>query len=158
MFRELRRKKRAIDNEAAAALLRSERRGVLAVNGDDGYPYAVPIDFLYDEEKNKIYFHGAKAGYKIEALRACDKVCFTVYGHETVRKEQWAPYVQSVVIFGRCHLLDNIPWVMDTAKRFAMKYFPDESIADKEIASFADAMQMFEIEIENMCGKEIQEK
>ena len=63
MFRELRRKKREISTEAAKQLLKTERRGILAVNGEDGYPYAIPINYYYDEEQNKIYFHGARAGY-----------------------------------------------------------------------------------------------
>ena len=62
MFRELRRKKNAIDIPTVKALLQSSRRGVLAVNGDDGYPYAVPINYFYDEPTQKIYFHGARAG------------------------------------------------------------------------------------------------
>ena len=65
MFRELRRKKNAIDIPTVKALLQSSRRGVLAVNGDDGYPYAVPINYFYDEPTQKIYFHGARAGHKV---------------------------------------------------------------------------------------------
>lgn len=86
MFREIRRKKNEIDTNAAKALLLSGRRGVLAVNGDGGYPYAMPINYVYDADAGKIYFHGAKAGHKVDALRACGKVCFTVYGNETVKR------------------------------------------------------------------------
>ena len=48
MFREIRRKKKEIDITSAKKLLKSCRRGVIAVNGDDGYPYAVPVNYLYD--------------------------------------------------------------------------------------------------------------
>ena len=71
---------------------RTARRGVLAVNGDDGYPYAVPINYFYDEAQEKIYFHSARAGHKVDSLTACDKVCFTVYGNESIREEAWAPF------------------------------------------------------------------
>ena len=100
MFREMRRKNREIDIDSAKQLLQSSRRGVLAVNGDDGYPYAIPINYLYDDEAQRIYFHGAKIGHKVDALRASDKVCFTVYGNETIRTDAWAPFMQSVVVFG----------------------------------------------------------
>ena len=60
MFRKIRRSKKEISAEAAEALLQKSRRGVLAVNGDDGYPYAVPINYLYDGDAKKIYFHGAR--------------------------------------------------------------------------------------------------
>ena len=83
MFREMRRKKNEISNDMAKQLLASSRRGVLAMTGDDGYPYAIPVNYLYDDKAQKIYFHGAKIGHKVDALRACDKVCFTVYGNET---------------------------------------------------------------------------
>ena len=91
MFREIRRKNHEINIDDAKALLQSGRRGVLAVNGDDGYPYAIPINYIYDADAGKIYFHGAKAGHKVDSLRACDKVCFTIFGNETVREEEWAP-------------------------------------------------------------------
>lgn len=87
MFRDIRKKKNQISTEAAEQLLREARRGILAVNGREGYPYAIPINYYYDREAQKIYFHGARAGHKAEAIRACDKVCFTVYGGETIREE-----------------------------------------------------------------------
>ena len=107
MFREIRRKKKEIDITSAQNLLKSCRRGVIAVNGDDGYPYAVPVNYLYDSESEKIYFHGSRVGHKVDSIKTCDKVCFTVYGNETVKDEKWAPYLQSTVVFGRCHLLEN---------------------------------------------------
>ncbi len=158
MFRPMRREKRAISNEAAERLLANERRGVLAVLGDDGYPYAIPLNYLYDAEKGKIYFHGAGEGQKADAVRACDKVCFTVYGNEMIKKETWAPYVQSVVVFGRCHILEDREETLVLVKRIAMKYFPEESIADAEIAASGKRVQVYVIDIEHMTGKEIHER
>ena len=89
MFRKIRRSKKEISAEAAEALLQKSRRGVLAVNGDDGYPYAVPINYLYDAAAKKICFHGARAGHKFDSIKACDKVCFTVYGNETIKDLPW---------------------------------------------------------------------
>ena len=158
IFRPIRRKKRETDIEAAKALLLSGRRGVLAVNGDNGYPYAVPINYIYDKETEKIYFHGARAGHKIDALRACDKVCFTVYGNETIKDEDWAPFMQSVVVFGRCHLLEAGERATELLKKLAMKYYPNEQLVVDEIARDGKAAQVFEIEIEHLSGKEVQEK
>ena len=158
MFRERRRKKNEISIDMAKQLLASSRRGVLAMNGDDGYPYAIPVNYLYDDKAQRIYFHGAKTGHKVDALRACDKVCFTVYGNETVRTESWAPFMQSVVVFGRCHLMDAGSEEAQRLKQFAMKYYPSEQLVDEEIAYAGKAVQVFEIEIEHMSGKEIQER
>ena len=158
MFRPMRRPKNAIPDEQAKKLLREEKRGVIAMNGDDGYPFAIPVDYFYDETAGKIYFHGAKSGYKVDALRRCDKVCFTVYGSETIREEAWAPYLRSVVVFGRCRLLEQSPETMALLKRFAMKYYPEERLADEEIRQDGAAAQLFEIEIHHLSGKEVQEK
>ena len=108
MFRPLRRKKRAITDEEARELLAACKRGVFAVNGDDGYPYAIPVNYFFDAERDKIYFHGAKAGHKVDALKRDDKVCFTVYGNEWYRDGDWAPYVMSTVVFGRCRLAKDV--------------------------------------------------
>lgn len=111
MFRPLRRKKRAITDEEARKLLATCKRGVFAVNGDDGYPYAIPVNYFFDAERDKIYFHGAKAGHKVDALKRDDKVCFTVYGNEWYKDGDWAPYVMSTVVFGRCRLANDTPRV-----------------------------------------------
>ena len=158
MFKPVRKKINEIDHSAAEALLQSNRRGILAMNGDNGYPYAIPINYFYDCDKKKIYFHGARVGHKVDALRACDKICFTVYGHETIKEEAWAPFMQSVVVFGRCHLVEAGEKAMAMLKQFAMKYYPNEQMVDEEIAIAGKAVQIFEIEIEHLSGKEVQEK
>ena len=128
------------------------------MNGDDDYPYAIPINYVYDKENKKIYFHGARVGHKIDALRLCDKVCFTVYGNETIKEETWAPFMQSTVVFGRCHFMENGEKAIALLKSFAMKYYPNEQMVDEEIAHAGKAVQLFEIEIEHLSGKEVQER
>lgn len=158
MFRPLRKKNNEIDAEAINHILHTARRGILAVHGDDGYPYAVPLNFYYDEAGQKIYFHGTRAGHKVDALKACDKVCFTVCGEEMIKAEPWAPFVQSVVVFGKCHFMESDPESLRWIKRLAMKYFPDENLVDQEIAAAGNAVQMYEIDIDHLCGKEVQER
>ena len=158
MFRAIRKKRNEIDLNAAESLLQNSRRGVLAVNGDDGYPYAIPVNYFYDRANQRIYFHGARAGHKVDALRVSDKVCFTVYGNETIREESWAPFMQSTVVFGRCHLVEPGEKATVLLKQFAMKYYPNEQMVDEEIAQAGKAVQVFEIEIEHISGKEVQER
>lgn len=158
MFREVRKKQNEMSLEDTKEILKKSRRGVLAVNGDEGYPYAIPLNYLYDEERGKIYFHGARSGYKVEALRRSDKVCFTVYGDEKIKAEDWAPYVKSAVIFGRCHLLKHNAESLAFLKEFAMKYYPGVDMVMDEINATGSAVQMFEIDIEHISGKEVQEK
>ena len=157
MFRPLRRKQKAISEEEATQLLLTEKRAVFAVNGDDGYPYAVPVGYYYDPEANKIYFHGAKAGHKVDSLKKDDKICFTVYGNETYKPGEWAPYLQSVVIFGRCRLVDDADETLFHVRELARKYYPSEEEIEAEIQKAIKAVQLYEISIEHMCGKYIQE-
>lgn len=159
MFRENRRKQKEISLEEAKRLLKTERRGVLAVNGDDGYPYAVPINYLYSESEGKIIFHGSRVGHKIDSIKKSDKICFTVFGGESIKDElTWAPYLQSVVIFGRCRLIDDQDLAIDLVRKLSRKYYPNEELIDEEVSQSGKAVQMFEIEIEHMTGKEIQER
>ena len=159
MFRPLRRAKKSIPDEDAKRLLQTERRGVLAVNGDSGYPYAVPVNYLYDEAAGKLYFHGARAGHKVDALRRDSRVCFTVYGAERVSPEEaWAPYLQSAVVFGRCRLMEDGPEAKEILRRLASKYYPDPQAIAEELARAGTAAQVFEITIEHLSGKQIQEK
>lgn len=158
MFRAIRKKKNEISLEKTSELLHNCRRGVLAMNGEEGYPYAIPINYFYDEEHKKIYFHGSKSGYKVDCLKKSSKICFIVYGNEEILEEAWAPFLSSVVIFGKCRIIEEKEEVLSLAKRFAMKYYPDEKMVDEEIELAKNAVSMYEIEIEHLSGKRIQER
>ena len=158
MFRPMRRKTKAISDEDAKALLLNEKRGILAVNGDDGYPFALPVNYFYDMENGRIYFHGAKAGHKVDSLKKSDKVCFTVYGNSRYKEGEWAPYTQSTVVFGRCHLIDDAARTEAEVRRLAEKYFPDKSEIDGEMERSIRGVQLYEITIEHLTGKQVQER
>ncbi len=156
MFRPLRRSNREIENDKVIDLLKNEKRGVLAVHGENDYPYAVPVNYIYDENTNKIYFHGAGAGQKYDALKKDNKVCFTVYGNEQYKDGDWAPYMQSVVIFGKCNKVEENK--LDYLRLLARKYYPSDEEIEKEINLAGKIVQVFEITIDHICGKQIQEK
>lgn len=87
--------------------MKNTKRGVLSVIGDDGYPYGMPINHYYNEEEGKIYFHGAKAGHKIDAIKACDKASYCVYNDGFKKEGDWALNITSVITFGRIHLVED---------------------------------------------------
>ena len=107
------------------------------------------------KQNNKIIFHGSKAGHKVDSLKKNNKVCFTVLGNEITKEEVWAPYLQSVVVFGKCHLVETNDSIL---KEFALKYYPNEDMVNKEITNSIKGVQMFEIEIEHLSGKQVQER
>ena len=107
MFRDLTRKKQKLSSVECKEILKQEVRGVLAVNGDDGYPYALPINFYFDEESNRIYFHSGKVGHKLDAIAKSDKVSFCVYDKGYHKDGHWSLNIRSVIIFGRIHTVDD---------------------------------------------------
>lgn len=157
-FRPLRRTNNAISEEAAKDLLKNEKRAVLAMNGEGGYPYAIPVNYYYDRENNKIYFHGAKQGQKYDLLDQDDKVCFTVYGNERHVEDDWAPILQSTVVFGRCKKLETNEETLDLLRKVALRYYPSKDEIEEEIASASTRVQIFEITIDHLCGKQVKEK
>ena len=105
-FRELARVKQRLTDEQCAEVLGSERRGVLAVNGDDGYPYCMPINFYYNTEDGRIYFHSSKKGYKNDCITRDGRACFTVMRDVgPIPGSDWARLVDSVIIYGRMELV-----------------------------------------------------
>lgn len=105
MFREMRRSKQILSREATEKILREGDFGVLAVAGDDGYPYAVPIN--YAVEGNKIFFHSAKTGHKLDAIKNNDKVSFCVVGKHEVVAEEFTTYFSSAIAFGRIKIVED---------------------------------------------------
>ena len=79
MFREVARKKQSLSKEEMIQILRQEKRGVLSLHGENGYPYGLPINFYYNEENGCIYFHSGKSGHKVDAIAADNRACFCVY-------------------------------------------------------------------------------
>ena len=101
MFREMRRKRQQMPESEAIAILERGSHGVLAVLGDGGYPYAVPISYVY--EAGKIYMHCAKSGHKLDAVRACEKASFCVVDRDEVVQAEFTTHYRSVIAFGRVH-------------------------------------------------------
>ncbi|WP_028505757.1 pyridoxamine 5'-phosphate oxidase family protein [Ruminococcus sp. FC2018] len=158
MFREMRRQKQAISRQECIDLLKRETRGVLAMAGDDGYPYCVPINHYYSQDDGKIYFHGGKTGHRVDAVKACDKVCFTVYDKGSVKDGDWALSVKSVVVFGRIRIVEDFDKAVELCRQLSYKFTDDESYIDEEIRKCAKATVVMELEIEHMTGKLVNEK
>lgn len=157
-FRELRRFKQKMTDDVAFSLLEKEKRAVLAVNGDNGYPYAIPVDYHYDRATGKILIHGAKAGHKYDSIARDDRVCFTVYGNEQSVDGDWEPQLDSVVVFGRCRLVDDEQETAELAKKVGLKYYPTEESVDNIIEETLSRIQIYEITIEHISCKRIHER
>ena len=155
MFRDLARKKQKLTDEECKEILNQELRGVLAVNGDDGYPYALPINYYYDDMNNKIYFHSGKTGHKMESIMNNDKVSFCVYDKGYRKDGHWSLNIKSVIIFGRLHIAEE--WNDDLMVEFCKRFTNDDEYIYNEIKNFKDNTAMLVLEIEHMTGKIVNE-
>lgn len=161
MFREMRRIKQQLDITDDQAILAAAPRGVLSVLGDDGYPYGMPLNFVYDPsvgDLGAILFHTAPTGHKLDALLAHDKASFCVIDEGYQNPGEWWKYFHSVVCFGRAHLVEDPARKHDALVMLASKYFPPEVDIEADIAQNGDRIHMVELVIEHMTGKHVQEK
>lgn len=154
MFREMRRKRQQLTEAECVELLRGNTSGVLAVFGDDGYPYAVPLSYVYDN--GTLYFHCAKSGHKLDAIKACDKVSFCVIDQDLVVPREYTTYFRSVITFGRAHIMTQEDEIRTAIDKLAIKYYPDDSKENRDSAIEQEykAMCMVKLQIEHMSGKE----
>lgn len=156
MFREMRRKKQQLPEEACVAVLNRATSGVLALNGDDGYPYAVPLSYVYEHEK--LFFHCAKVGYKLDLIRRTQKVSFCVIDQDEVVPEEYTTNYRSVIAFGTARILENDDEFRHAIETLAAKYTPgDEAGRKRTIEAAYQHMSLIEVKIERMTGKESSE-
>ena len=107
MFREMARKKQSLETKQIIEILNNEKRGVLSVFGENGYPYGLPINYWYNEENGYIYFHSGKKGHKVDAITANNKVCFCVYDKGYPKEGEWALNISSVIVFGKICVVED---------------------------------------------------
>lgn len=156
MFREMRRKKQLLSKDASIEVLERGTSGVLALLGDDDYPYAVPLSYVYAD--GKIYFHAAKAGHKIDAIQNSSKASFCVIDQDKIVPEEYTTYFRSVIVFGKIRLLTDETEIRRMAKVLTMKYSAAyEDDIPREIDAQFKHLAMIELDIEHMTGKEAKE-
>lgn len=157
MFRALARKKKQIPDGDAIALLRQEKRGVLAVNGDDGYPYGMPMNHFYNPEDGCIYFHCGRTGHRMDALKKTDKVSFCVCEQGSRDEGDWAYNVRSVIVFGRMEIIDDLEEVVRIVRQLCYRFTQDEDFIQNEIDQYAGATLLLKLTPEHICGKLVKE-
>ncbi len=155
----MRRFKQQVSEEECRRILKEEKRAAFSVIGEDGYPYTIPVNFYYDEEDNRIYIHGAAQGHKSDAIKNCDKVCFTVWNQGYKTEGNWEWNATSVVIFGKAEFLEDRTVLEEKLRKLAAKYYPTAEEADAEMREpSTKRVQMIAVSIEHMTGKLVNEK
>ncbi len=152
-FRQMRRKRQQLSQEESIAILQNATAGTLALLGDDDYPYAVPISYVYNE--GKLYFHSALNGHKVDAIRKYDKASFCVIEQDDVQPEKYTTFFRSVIVFGRIHIIEDEKEKLEIVRMLGNRYNPNQDDAlQKEIESGLSRLLAIRFDIEHLTGKE----
>lgn len=149
----MRRKRQQLSDEESYAILQNATSGTLALLGDGGYPYAVPISYVYSE--GKLYFHSALSGHKVDAIRSCDRASFCVVAQDDVKPAMYTTFFRSVIAFGRIHIVDDEAEKLAAARLLGNRYNPHQDEAlQKELENGLARMLVIRLDIEHLTGKE----
>lgn len=153
-FRAMRRKRQQLSEKENISILQKATAGTLALLGDNGYPYAVPISYVYADD-GKLYFHSALSGHKIDAIKNCDKASFCVIDKDDVQPEKYTTYFRNVIAFGRIHIIEDAQEKLETARLLGDRYNPNQEEAlQKEMEKGLSRMVMIRFDIEHLTGKQ----
>jgi len=155
MFREMRRNKQLMSKEETEKVMERNSNGVMACLGDDDYPYAVPFNYVYYNEK--IYFHSAKEGHKLDSITKYPKVSFAVVDKDQIVSEEYTSYFRSAIAFGKARIVEGEEWV-EAFEVLVEKYSGDrpEEEKAKEIKECGRS-HIIAIDIDHMAGKQAKE-
>jgi len=151
MFREMRRGENALPREEIIGMLEKATNGVLAVSGDNDYPYAVPVSYLYSN--NQIIFHCATEGHKLDGIRKNPKVSFCVVERDLIVPQEFNTLFRSAIAFGTAKVLsgeEKRPYIQALAQKYAPAF---EEAANKYINSDWDGFVVVVIDIDHLTGK-----
>ena len=142
-----------LPNAESIAILNKATHGVLALSGDDGYPYAVPLSFVFHQKK--IYFHCAIEGHKIDAIHRCDKASFCIVSQDEIVAERFTTHYRSVIAFGKVTIVEDTEEKLKALRLLGEKYAPgDTSNLESEINHGFNRVAVIRMDVEHMTGKE----
>ncbi len=152
-FRKMRCFRQQLSMRECNSILSCATSGTLALLGDNGYPYAVPIGYVYSD--GTFYFHSAKSGHKVDAIRDCDKASFCVIAADDVHPAEFTSYFRSVIVFGRIQIVDSEDERLRATVLLGERYNPgDAEGLQKEMEKAMSHMLVLRFDIEHLSGKE----
>ena len=154
-MRDMRRFRQLLSEEETLAALKRGTSGVLALYGDEGYPYAVPLSYAYSD--GKIFFHSAKSGHKLDAIARNEKASFCVIDLDDVQPQDYSTNFRSVIAFGRVRILTERADIMSALRILGERYAGEGNarcVKEVEGENGLERIRVIEFQIEHMTGKE----
>lgn len=151
MFREMRRKDKQLSAGEAIEILEKGEIGVLSTVGEDGYPYGVPLNYVY--HNGSIYFHTAGTGHKLDNMKMTDKVSFCVTCDVEILREAFDTNYKSAVLFGRSS--EAVEDEKDEALLELIKKYSGQFIEKGRayIEKSKGSIKVYKIDVEHITGK-----
>lgn len=151
MFPKMRRKNQQLTQDECERILKTASTGVLGLNGLNGYPYTVALNYVYDS--GKIYFHCALQGYKTDCIKKDCRASLSVIGDDTVIAEKYTTAYRSITAFGKVKILDDRNEILTAIKKLTLKYVEDTTDMQAEIDKYINSLCILEMTVEHMTGK-----
>lgn len=151
MTRNMRRFKQQLSAEETEKILRNCKYCVMAVSGDNDYPYAVPLNYVCDG--TSVYIHSASQGHKIDSLKRNPKCSLCIVDKDDVMPEEFTSYFRSVIAFGTACFVESTDEKIAALRLLGDKYSPGID-PEEEIARFIKTVCIIRIDIDSVTGKE----
>ena len=155
-FRKMRRFRQEMTAETNEEILKNGIYGILAVLGDNGYPYTIPVNYAY--ENGNIYIHCAREGHKLDAIRRSPKVSFCVVDKADVVGKEYTSYFRSVIVFGKAEILSDEAEIRNVAFLLGERYRPNHpEDCRKEVDGSISRLCILRIRPDFISGKQAKE-
>ena len=155
MFRPMRRINQKLEDKECIKIIEKSKRGHLALLGDNEYPYVIPLDYVYHDEK--IYFHGALEGHKVDSIRKSNKASFSIMDEGVKLDDNWYYTFKNVICFGLIKEINDDELIIKVLELFGEKYFPESVSTQDEIDKHLEHTLILELTVEHMSGKLVNE-
>lgn len=136
MERKMQKPERQLSPADTLALLKRGDHGTLSVLGDDGYPYATPVNYIVMNDK--VYLHSAPYGYKIDCLQRDSKCCFSVIVSTHTVPQKITAAFESIILTGTAAFVED-----EGEKRAVLETFVTQRCPGYEEVGFKMLEKMF---------------
>ena len=152
MFREMRRKDRAMSEAEAISILETAQVGTLATVSEEHIPYLVPMSFVYAQ--GAIYLHCAVEGKKLDNIRSNNNICFNVVEAVELLPAAFSTKYKSVTVFGKIAVVEAQEEKRQSLIAIVKKYSPDFYEAGLQyIDNAIEKTKVLKIEVSRITGK-----
>lgn len=149
----MRRIRQQLTHDECIEILCRATAGVLAVTGDGGYPYAVPLSHIY--AGGRLYFHSALQGHKVDAIAADARCSFCIIDRDEVHPESFTTHFKSVIAFGRIHIIDDDEERLAALRMLGRRHAPHDAAGlQREIDKDYGRVLLLRLDIEHLTGKQ----